>query len=289
MASRSDAKRFSVHGWVGAALTLVSWVLNWSLSGPRTHLLFFPLWLGFCLFIDALVKARKGTSMITRSVSAYIFLFLISMPGWWLFELINWRTQNWHYDGRYLFTDFEYFCFASVCFSTVMPAVFGAAELVGTFRWIRRLKPGWAIMPRRSTLLAFFMTGCFMMGLLLAWPVYFFPFVWLSVYLILEPINYFLKNRSLFQYLKIGDWRPLVALWIGCLMCGLFWEMWNFYSYPKWVYDVPFVDFLHVFEMPLLGYGGYLPFSLELFCVYHLVAGLAFRGRRKDFIKIILP
>jgi hypothetical protein len=25
--------------------------------------------------------------------------------------------------------------------------------------------------------------------------------------------------------------------------------------------------------MPLLGYGGYLPFSLELFAVYHLVMG----------------
>ena len=29
---------------------------------------------------------------------------------------------------------------------------------------------------------------------------------------------------------------------------------------PKWVYFVPFVDFAHIFEMPLLGYLGYLPF-----------------------------
>jgi hypothetical protein len=31
--------------------------------------------------------------------------------------------------------------------------------------------------------------------------------------------------------------------------------------------------------MPLLGYGGYLPFALELHALYHLVMGLA--GRRR--------
>jgi hypothetical protein len=47
--------------------------------------------------------------------------------------------------------------------------------------------------------------------------------------------------------------------------------MWNFLSYPKWIYHVPFVGFLHVFEMPLLGYLGYIPFSWELFALYHLI------------------
>ena len=35
--------------------------------------------------------------------------------------------------------------------------------------------------------------------------------------------------------------------------------MWNYFSYPKWVYHVEWGGWLHVFEMPLLGYGGYLP------------------------------
>ena len=33
-------------------------------------------------------------------------------------------------------------------------------------------------------------------------------------------------------------------------------------------------------EMPLLGYGGYVPFALELFAIYHLVMGAL--GRRSD-------
>lgn len=60
-----------------------------------------------------------------------------------------------------------------------------------------------------------------------------------------------------------------MGLAVGCLICAFFWEMWNFYSYPRWVYHVPLVGFLHVFEMPLLGYLGYIPFSRELFALYH--------------------
>ena len=35
------------------------------------------------------------------------------------------------------------------------------------------------------------------------------------------------------------------------------------------------MDFARVFEMPLLGYGGYLPFGLETYVVYHFLTGLA--------------
>jgi hypothetical protein len=56
--------------------------------------------------------------------------------------------------------------------------------------------------------------------------------------------------------------------------------MWNYFSYPKWVYDTPMVNFLHVFEMPLLGYIGYIPFSLELFAIYNFITGFS---RKNDF------
>ncbi len=31
----------------------------------------------------------------------------------------------------------------------------------------------------------------------------------------------------------------------------------------KWIYEVPFVSRFKIFEMPVLGYAGYLPFGLE--------------------------
>lgn len=274
------------HGWLGLGLVIIFWILNWSLPGMRTHWAFFPLWLGYCLTVDAVVLRRKGNSMLTRSPRAYVQLFFISAPAWWLFELLNLRVQNWFYDGRRLFTDFPYFVLASLNFSTVMPAVFGTAELVSTFTGLRRIRRALPIVPTQATLLTFFAAGWLMLVLLLLWPLYFFPFLWLSVYFILEPLNVWLRNRSLTEYTAVGDWRPVLALWAGGLICAFFWEMWNFYSYPKWVYRVPFVDFLPVFEMPLLGYGGYLPFSLELFALYHLVKGLLKQEENRGFIQI---
>lgn len=283
---KSLTRNWPAHGWLGLGLVVTFWILNWSLSGLRTHWTFFPLWLGYCLTVDALVLFRKGDSMLTRSRRAYVELFFVSVPAWWLFELLNWRAQNWLYDGRQFFTGLQYFVLASLSFSTVMPAVFGTAELVSTFGWLARIRRGLVIVPTRVTLLGFFAAGWLMLALLLLWPSYFFPFLWLSVYFILEPLNHWLRNRSLAQSVAVGDWRPVLALWAGCLICSFFWEMWNFYSYPKWVYRVPFVDFLHVFEMPILGYGGYLPFSMELFAVYHLVIGLLKRGENQGFIQV---
>ena len=283
----SHIKSWPGHGWLGLGLIIVYWYINWALSGLRTHLAFFPLWLGYGLVVDALVLSWKGSSMLTRRPRAYLTLFIISAPGWWLFELINLRTQNWLYQGREFFTDFQYFVLASVSFSTVMPAVFGTAELVSTFGWLRRMKPGWKIPQTNNVMIGFYMAGWTMLVLLVLWPRYFFPFVWGSVFCILEPLNVWLKNRSLTRYIADGDWRPVVSLSVGCLICGFFWEMWNFYAYPKWIYHVPFVGFLQIFEMPLLGYLGYIPFAFELFALYHLVTGVLKQAEQHDFIQIV--
>ncbi len=269
------------QGWIGIGLVLVAWPLNWLLPGTRTSWLFFPLWLGFALSVDGLVFVRKGTSLLTRSWQRYVGLFLISAPAWWLFEAFNLRTQNWDYLGVEHFSPLAYFLLASLDFSTVIPAVFGMAELTGSFAFIRRMRPWIIIRDDRRTTLAFFCAGWVMLALLLAWPLYFFPFVWMSVYFITEPLNVWLGNRSLAEGTRRGDWRAVVSLFLGVLVTGFVWEMWNFYAYPKWIYSVPGVDVLHVFEMPLLGFGGYLPFALELYALYHFVMGLAGQRRTK--------
>jgi len=268
---RTEKKRkLPVYAWIGLGLILIFWVLNWSLEGLRTHILFFPQWLGYCLFVDGLVYLRKGTSLIHRNIRNYIGLFFISAPVWWLFELLNKSTQNWIYLARDQFSDLEYFCYATLDFSTVIPAVLATAELASTFTWIRNLKPIRIFASNKSTVLVFFLLGWIMLALMLIWPNYFYAFMWMSVYFIIEPINFWLGNRTLIGYSGKNDWRPMVVLAIGCMICGFFWEMWNIFAYPKWIYDIPGLNILHVFEMPLPGYLGYIPFSFELFAVYHL-------------------
>ncbi|HEY62224.1 MAG TPA: hypothetical protein G4N95_06185 [Anaerolineae bacterium] len=278
--------RTPLHAWIGLGLVVIFWGLNWVYPGLRTHWCFFFLWLGYCLVVDGLVFIRKGTSLLTRNPKAYAGLFIASVPGWWLFELINLRVQNWEYLGAEAFDPIQYLLLTSLSFSTVMPAVFGTAELASTFPWLKRKRLGWRIKPDRRTTLIFFAAGWIMLGLLLLYPRIFFPFVWLSVYFIFEPINIWLGHRSLADYTAKGDWSPMYALWTGVIITGFFWEMWNYYAFPKWVYHVPYVDFLHIFEMPILGYGGYLPFSMELFALYHLLIGLLKADWLRDYVQI---
>lgn len=265
--NQSSSARWPIHGWLGLSLVLVFWALNWGLDGMRTHWGFFPLWLGYCLVIDALTLRRSGTSLISRSRIAYAGLFAASVPAWWLFELINKRTENWIYLDDGSIGPTEHFILSSIAFSTVIPAVFGTAELVGTLDWLRRLGPGPRVAPSRMVLGSFLVVGSVMAASMLLWPRYFFPFVWLSVFFILEPVNHVLGNRTLLLSTARGDWRPVVALWVGVLICGFFWEMWNFRSLAYWEYSVPFVQRFHLFAMPVLGYGGYLPFGLECMAV----------------------
>ena len=275
------------HGWVGLLLVAVFWTLNWSLDGARTHWTFFPLWLGYCLTVDALVFLRKGTSLLKRSWRKYIGLFLISAPVWWLFEAINWRLNNWHYEGAELFTHFEFWAWATLNFTTVIPAVFGSAELVASFGWLERVGKGPVIKDDRPTTMAFFIAGLLMFAAMWIWPQLFFPFIWISIYCMTEPLNVWLGHPNLGRRTRRGDWRPVLALWVGVLLTAFFWEMWNYFSYPKWVYHVPWGDALHIFEMPLLGYGGYLPFALELYAMYHLITGLFGDKHEEGYVRLI--
>lgn len=277
---------FPVQGWIGLGLVALFWPLNWFLDGPRSHWGFALLWAGYSLLVDGMVVKRTGTSLLTRSIRKYIGLFLVSAPAWWLFELLNWRLGNWYYDGKALFSGMEYALLATVAFSTVIPAVFGTAELVASTHYFQSPRGGPVIKSDRKTTLGFFIAGWVMLLSMLIWPHFFFPLMWLSLYFILEPLNVWSGNRSLARWTQTGDWRPVLALWGGVLITGVFWEFWNFWSYPKWIYTVPYLDFWHIFEMPLFGYGGYLPFALELFALYHFIAGLL-GDKQTQYVRVV--
>lgn len=270
-ANRVRARSIPPRGWIGLLLVAIFWPLNWMLPGLRTAYLFFPLWLGYVLIVDTLVEHRTASSMWLRSRKNFVLLFFFSAPAWWLFEFMNKRLGNWQYLGGEHFSNFEYFVLSSVSFSTVMPAVFETAELVRAFRWMDRRANGVRVPNTNAVHTTLFLTGLAMLISMLAWPKYFYPFAWSSLVFILEPINRWLGRPHILEDLQRGDWRKVMALGAGALICGFFWEMWNYYSFPKWIYHTPGVEFLHIFEMPLLGYGGYIPFALELHELQNLI------------------
>jgi hypothetical protein len=63
----------------------------------------------------------------------------------------------------------------------------------------------------------------------------------------------------------------VVVLSVAAFFCGFLWEMWNIRASAKWTYDIPYFEWLRIFEMPLFGYGGYIPFAFEIYAAYHLV------------------
>ncbi len=70
---------------------------------------------------------------------------------------------------------------------------------------------------------------------------------------------------------------------IGTLFTGFWWEMWNYYSLPKWYYTIPYVGFRKIFEMPLLGYLGYPFFGLVILSYISIIARPLFKRDIADY------
>ena len=163
-------RRLPLRGWLGLALITLAWPGNWLLPGLRTHLLFFPLWLGYVLFVDGWTARRDGDSLWTRSPRGFASLFLLSVPLWWGFEAANGVLENWEYLGREHFGDFEYALLCSLSFSTVVPAVLVSARWARGLAWIERLARGPRIEPTRGLRACLLVAGLALLFLTLRWP-----------------------------------------------------------------------------------------------------------------------
>jgi hypothetical protein len=95
--------------------------------------------------------------------------------------------------------------------------------------------------------------------------------MWMSIFFIVSPANYQLDRPSIIRFTAQRDWRIAIVFAIAALICGFFWELWNMYAWPKWIYTFPYLDQFKVFEMPLVGYLGYLPFGLEVWALTALL------------------
>ena len=72
----------------------------------------------------------------------------------------------------------------------------------------------------------------------------------------------------------------VINLALSGLLCGVLWEMWNYWARAKWHYSVPIMEHFKIFEMPLPGYLGFPAFALECFTMYVFVRrGIGQLGR----------
>jgi len=262
---------FPKHGLTGILLIVIFWYINWFGEGLRTHWAFFPLWLGYILTIDGIAVWRGQRSWITNDYRKFATQFLISIPFWWFFEWLNERAGYWVYLPEGAFSPIAHTFWSTLCFSTVVPAVFVTANMLLSFRWFAQHHVRWRSGYTSRGRWIYFLTGIALLIALLIWPQYGMAFMWVSLFFIISPLNFSLGKMSLMRYTAERDWRMVFVLFAAALICGVFWEMWNIQSWPKWIYTFPYVDGWKIFEMPAAGYLGYLPFGLEIWAIVALL------------------
>ncbi|HEY5622071.1 MAG TPA: hypothetical protein VIR77_05665 [Pontiella sp.] len=256
-------------GWLSIALGLLFWLLAWTRfqwMEPLQPYTFTPQWLCYIVTVNALTYRRTGRCLLTHQTGFLLRLFPLSIGFWWFFEYLNRFVQNWHYLSCDDFTPLQYFVAASLSFSTVLPAVLSSEEwLAATPRssaGLEHLRPIHFHRPKLMAWIFFFLSAA---GLFfISWyPDGLFPLLWAAPLLLLISLKEIANLPPLFKELGTGDWSRIYRFCLAGLLCGFFWECWNWHSFAKWVYSVPFVNRFPLFEMPILGYSGYLPFGLE--------------------------
>lgn len=272
-------RAFPLWGWGGVVFGLISWLLAWTRFpwfAPFQPFTFSPLWLAYIVGINALTFRRSGHCMLVDRPLYLARLFAVSAGFWWFFEYLNRFVQNWYYVGIGNLTRWEYFLFATLPFSTVLPAVLGTYDLLATYP---RLEAGLAefvpVRVRHPKIIAAVLLVAAVLGLagIGVWPDWLFPLLWLAPLIMITCLQALRGQPTLFADTTRGDWRRIWRLAVAALICGLCWEMWNYGSLAKWIYTVPYVNRFKLFEMPILGYAGYLPFGLECAVVALWVKG----------------
>ncbi len=270
-------------GWWGLGLLLISWVVAWvpipGLELAR-RLSFTPLWLGYTVLMSAWVLRRGGRVLLCEQPLRFIALFPASAVFWYLFEYLNQFTGNWIYAGTGVADDqaLSWFIRSALPFSTVLPAVLVTRDWLATFPRLYAGLDHFVALPvqnpNRLSVLTLIVAS---MGLVAVarWPDGFYAVLWLAPALLIVALQGLAGQTHALSSVAQGDWRgPWLAV-VAALFCGLCWELWNILSLARWTYHIPHAQVLHLFEMPLLGYAGYLPFGLTCVIAAQWLAGVA--------------
>lgn len=275
--SRPKSGVFRPWGWAGLVLlalfgTLLVFRVGW------VSTFFTPLcWTAYLLLADAAVCSLKGSSRLSDSPREFFLLALVSIPLWLVFEAYNLRMQNWTYVGlptNPILRNFGY----AWSFATIWPAIFETADLLQAMGLFSR-----PIRPHVPFSRTYRTTLMIVGGMFLTLPVllpvgigqYLFAPVWVGFVLLLDPVNYAWGGHSLLRDWEKGDSSLFWNFMAAGLVCGVFWEFWNYWAAARWLYIFPILQGWKIFEMPLPGFLGFPAFAVECFVMFEPVKMLA--------------
>jgi hypothetical protein len=279
------AMRLPLHSWLGLGVLLVSEAAMLAHVEPfwTWHTPF--AWTGYVLLVDGIVYKVRGSSWLTDSRREFAFLCVVSIPLWVVFEGYNLLIRNWYYINLPQNLVIRCFGFAWA-FATISPGIFQTAELVAALRGSRVAVIGSSRSTMDSRLSTIDYVSLAIGSAMLLLPIvrpspYLAAPVFLGFIFLLDPINARAHDSSLLGDARQGNYSRGVNLLIGGFICGGLWEFWNFWARAKWIYTVPILGDIKIFEMPVLGYFGFPPFALECFTMYIFTRRLLWRGAHR--------
>jgi predicted flap endonuclease-1-like 5' DNA nuclease len=252
-------------------VVLIAAVVLLGYEVPPVPTWFYVLaWYPTLAILDQAVVLTGGESLLARPRDLAVMLWW-SAVLWLLFEAINVRLQDWYY--VFLPADrLERWIGIIVSLATVVPAVLlpeRLLERLGVWRDLHS-RP-LALEPRQLQIATW--AGWGLLAAVLVFPRYLYPLTWGAVWLIVEPLLHARDpERSLFGDIARGSWGRIARLMAAGLFAGVLWETFNSLARSRWIYTVPFLDGLKIFEMPPLGFLGFPFFALEVWSLYHLLA-----------------
>jgi hypothetical protein len=267
-----DRRLVALQLLAGLAVIAFGWGVSLAGIEPFRGYWFDLVWTGFILAADAVVWARAGSSLLHGGGWRLAAMFALSAPFWWVFEIANWRLENWRYVGADIFAGPAQLPLKTLSFMFVLPALAESRDLLRSF--VRFRHPPAIPLPS-WTAAAVLTFGLVCVPLLYFFPDQTFPLVWLAPLTILDGVAELRGRPSILGLVRQGRAGPVVLLAVAGLGTGVLWELWNWGALPFWQYRIPYVGFWPVFEMPILGYLGYPPFILAADAFWRLCTGSA--------------
>ncbi len=274
---------FPVWFWLGAGFTLFFWWLMWKRVTPfgdMVYYVFSPMWWCFILVLDGWTYRRSGGKSLLAVKPKLLYISaLVSVFGWLCFEFYDYfLLANWHYpNGKMVQLSHGMMVVVFlISYTTVWPAILEWYALLQTFpRLVARYSDGPRLALPGAPLL---WGGLALIVLMVFFPYPFFWAIWIGPLIALSGQLIRKNVWSPFTAMAQGNWSPFVLVALASLFNGFFWEIWNYGSaHPDpgfqtnpnyWSYVIPYVNVLHIGEMPVLGYLGYLPFGVLVWIAF---------------------
>jgi len=269
--------------WVGGLFCGFFWWLMWARETPFGDLVFWsftPLWWGFIFLLDGIVyKRNNGASLFATKPVTLFISGVVSVVGWVYFEFYDYFVMsNWYYPNAYQIPWSRWVLTVEflLTYSMITPVFFQWYNLFNTFpRFVARYQNG-PKMPLNGDIMI--IVGLLTIAALVVFPYGLFWAVWIGPFAVMTGILMKYDIWNPFTDIAKGNWAAGVLIALASMLNGVFWEFWNYGSANPtdpvtnpnyWVYNVPYVDVIHIFsEMPLLGYWGYLPFGVLVWQVF---------------------